>query len=316
MPRPCPADPARVRREGQTGASTHGAGVLHRDPRQPQGRRAQLLGPVAPPTSSRRGVPAAQLAPPTRRTGGGGPSRTPGSQLKSFSRAAPDRTQTRDPQTSIKTTRWSQRDLPPGGPIPAVERAESGPCPPRPAPPRPDRLGSGAWRAPSCRRREAAFALIRPVRRPIDCGGVTDLACCSLGPACSTREETAHVHCGHRLLEGQCLSMADYVTGTGPTRGAGGAGGCQCCLRSWRAGRAVRSGPRSVRAHEPRRATGLPARPSKAAARITAPGNEGTGSVAQLSQARSAEGPLKSQSRFPLGCQFRANWETPRLQPW
>ena len=221
MPRPCPADPARVRREGQTGASTQGAGVLHRDPRQPQGRRAQLLGPVAPPTSSRRGVPAAQLAPPTRRTGGGGPSRTPGSQLKSFSRAAPDRTQTRDPQTSIKTTRWPQGDLPPGGPIPAVERAESGPCPPRPAPPRPDRLGSGAWRAPSCRRREAAFALIRPVRRPIDCGGVTDLACCSLGPACSTREETAHVHCGHRLLEGQCLSMAEYVTGTGTHEGGG-----------------------------------------------------------------------------------------------
>ncbi len=34
-----------------------------------RGRRVRLLGPVALPTSSRRGVPAAQLAPPTRQSG-------------------------------------------------------------------------------------------------------------------------------------------------------------------------------------------------------------------------------------------------------
>jgi hypothetical protein len=34
------------------------------------------------------------------------------------------------------------------------------------APPRPDRIGSGAKRMPSCRRHEVACVLIRPVRRP------------------------------------------------------------------------------------------------------------------------------------------------------
>jgi hypothetical protein len=61
------------------------------------------------------------------------------------------------------------------------------PAPPhsRPAAPRPDR--SGARRTPSCLRREAAFVVIRPVRPPIDGGGVSGLACGSTGPARSTR---------------------------------------------------------------------------------------------------------------------------------
>jgi len=41
-----------------------------------------------------------------------------------------------------------------------------------------------------------AFVLVRPVCRPIDGGGVSGLACCSAGPARSTREEGAHVYCG------------------------------------------------------------------------------------------------------------------------
>jgi hypothetical protein len=70
-----------------------------------------------------------------------------------------------------------------------------------------------------------ACALSRPVRRAIDGGGVSGLAYCSPGPARSTREETAHVRCGIGLLEGQRLSMGDYVTGTGPVDGASVAGG-------------------------------------------------------------------------------------------
>src|SRR3990172_1024285 len=41
-------------------------------PGQPQGGRAPLLGPVAPSTSSRRAVPAAEPVPPTQRTGAAG----------------------------------------------------------------------------------------------------------------------------------------------------------------------------------------------------------------------------------------------------
>jgi hypothetical protein len=44
-------------------------------------------------------------------------------------------------------------------------------------------------RTPSCWCREVAFVLIRPVRRPIDGGGLSGLACRSPGPARSTREE-------------------------------------------------------------------------------------------------------------------------------
>jgi hypothetical protein len=81
----------------------------------------------------------------------------------------------------------------------------------------PDRIGSGARRTPSCRLREVAFVLIRPVRRPIDRGGLSGLACRSPGPARSTREEAADVHCGSGSWGGWCLSMGGYVTGTGAT---------------------------------------------------------------------------------------------------
>jgi len=68
--------------------------------------------------------------------------------------------------------------------------------------------------------------LSRPVRRPIDGGGVSGLACCSPGPAPSTREETADVHCGGGSGGARCLSLADYVMETGATREATAAGGC------------------------------------------------------------------------------------------
>jgi hypothetical protein len=67
----------------------------------------------------------------------------------------------------------------------------------------------------------------RPVRRPIDGDGVSRLACRSPGPAPSTREEAAHVHCGTGSWGsggGQRLSMGDHVMGTGATRGATAAG--------------------------------------------------------------------------------------------
>ena len=67
---------------------------------------------------------------------------------------------------------------------------------PSPAPPRPDRIGSGARRTPSCWRREVAFVLIRPVHRSIDGGGLSSLACRSPEPARSIREKVADVHCG------------------------------------------------------------------------------------------------------------------------
>jgi hypothetical protein len=41
--------------------------------------------------------------------------------------------------------------------------------------------------------RELSFVMIRPVRRPIDGGGVFGLACRALGPARPTREEAAPV---------------------------------------------------------------------------------------------------------------------------
>ena len=102
------------------------------------------------------------------------------------------------------------------------------PAPPhqRPAPPRPDRIGSGVRRTPSCWRPEGSFVLSRPVRPPIDGGGVSGLGCCSPGPAPSTREETADVHCGGGSGGARRLSLGDYVAGTGPrgaTIAAGGA---------------------------------------------------------------------------------------------
>ena len=93
--------------------------------------------------------------------------------------------------------------------------SSAGPAPPA----RPDRIGSGARRTPSCLRREASFVLIRPVGRPIDGGGVSGLACCSVGPARSTREAAADVHCGIGSWSARCLSMGDYVTGLGAPRG-------------------------------------------------------------------------------------------------
>ncbi len=68
----------------------------------------------------------------------------------------------------------------PRAPRPLALKAESGPSPSR------------------VRRREASFGLIRPVRRPIDGGGVSGLACRSPGLVRSTREEGAHVPCGIR----------------------------------------------------------------------------------------------------------------------
>ena len=95
------------------------------------------------------------------------------------------------------------------------------PAPPHPslAPPRSDRIRSGALRTPSCLRREVAFVRSRPVRRPIDGGGVSRLACSSPGPARSTREEAAHVRCSIGFGGGQCLSLADYVTMRDPRIG-------------------------------------------------------------------------------------------------
>jgi len=66
---------------------------------------------------------------------------------------------------------------------------------------------------------------IRPVRRPIDGGGASGLACRSRGPARSTREETAHVLCGSGLLGGQRLRMKPYVTEDGGHGWAPAAGG-------------------------------------------------------------------------------------------
>src|SRR5262249_13954180 len=70
------------------------------------------------------------------------------------------------------------------------------------------------------------------VRRPIDGGGLSGLACRSPGPACSTREEAADVHCGSGFWGGQRPSLAHYVTVMGPMDGATAAGGRSCCLSS------------------------------------------------------------------------------------
>jgi len=55
----------------------------------------------------------------------------------------------------------------------------------------------------------------RPVLRPIDGSDMSGLACGLLGPARSTREEAADVHCGIGSLGGQRPSVAGYVAGTG-----------------------------------------------------------------------------------------------------
>jgi hypothetical protein len=96
---------------------------------------------------------------------------------------------------------------------------------PSPAPPRPDRIGSGARQTPPCWRREVAFVLIRPLHRSIDGGGLSGLACRSPGLARSTREEAADVHCGSGFWGGQRPSLADYVAGPEPRGAADAAGG-------------------------------------------------------------------------------------------
>jgi permease MlaE len=84
----------------------------------------------------------------------------------------------------------------------ALSHSGQSPGPPHPSPAalRPDRIGSGARQTPSCWHREVAFVLIRPVHRSIDGGGLSGLACRSPGPARSTREKVADVHCYADLL--------------------------------------------------------------------------------------------------------------------
>ena len=65
--------------------------------------------------------------------------------------------------------------------------------------------------------------LIRPVRRPIDGGGVSGLACCSPGPARSTPEKAADVHRAVGSWGGRRLSLGGL--GTRVTIGATTAGG-------------------------------------------------------------------------------------------
>jgi len=67
--------------------------------------------------------------------------------------------------------------------------------------------------------------LIGPVRRPIDGGGLSGLACRSPGPARSTREEDADVHCGIGSCGVPRPSLGGYVTGTAATREVPVAGG-------------------------------------------------------------------------------------------
>ena len=87
------------------------------------------------------------------------------------------------------------------------------------APPRPDRIGTGARRTPSCWRREVAFVLRRPIHRSMYGGGLSRLACRS-------PEKVADVHCGIGSSGVPRPSLGGYVTGAGATRGATAAGGC------------------------------------------------------------------------------------------
>jgi len=119
----------------------------------------------------------------------------------------------------IRKILGAHRALSHSGRIPA-------PAHPSPAPPRPDRIRSGALRTPSCLRREVAFVcgVGRSAGR-LTAAVCLALACCSPGPARSTREEAAHVRCGIGFWGGQCLSPGDYVRGLGATRGATAVGG-------------------------------------------------------------------------------------------
>jgi hypothetical protein len=53
----------------------------------------------------------------------------------------------------------------------------------------------------------------------IDGGGASGIACRSLGPPLSTREEAANVRCAAGSWGGRRPSLGDYVTGMGATRG-------------------------------------------------------------------------------------------------
>jgi hypothetical protein len=79
-----------------------------------------------------------------------------------------------------------------------------------------------SWQRPSPHMQSVARG---QVRRPIDGGGLSSLACRSPGPVRSTREAAADVHCGSGSWGGWCLRMADYVAGTGATDGGTVAGG-------------------------------------------------------------------------------------------
>ena len=70
---------------------------------------------------------------------------------------------------------------------------------------------------PECASRPGPGVLA--VRWSIDGGGLSGLACRSPGPARSTCEKVADVHCGIGSWGGQRLRMADYVIGTGPRGG-------------------------------------------------------------------------------------------------
>ena len=80
--------------------------------------------------------------------------------------------------------------------------------------------GHSPPRTPSCPCREVAFVLIRPVRRPIDGGGTSGLACRSPESARSIREEAADVHCGSGLLGRPVSESGRFMSlGRGPRRG-------------------------------------------------------------------------------------------------
>jgi hypothetical protein len=63
-------------------------------------------------------------------------------------------------------------------------------------------------------------------RDPLDDGDVSRIACRSLGPARSTREQAPYVQCAVRSWGGWCLSLARLCHGHGATRGAAAAGEC------------------------------------------------------------------------------------------
>ena len=105
--------------------------------------------------------------------------------------------------------------------------------------------GTSPWNQPASTCRYAVFhpppdmksvargQVRRPVRRPVDGGGASRIACCSPGPAGSTREEAAHVRCGIGSWGSWGGPVSEYGTlcqGDWATDGAPAAGGRSCCL--------------------------------------------------------------------------------------